>query len=330
MFVEVHRRRLLQAFALGVIGPSALGQGAPARLGTRDITLVVPAEPGGGLDAAARTLARGLASIVPNTVVVLNRSGGSGTLGAGLVARAEPDGHTVLINGVGHMVAPLMHPDSGLDPIRDFTPLAQLATAPNVLLVHESLKDLSLAQLIRDPRSRNEGLAFASAGYGNTSHLAGEVFMAQTGCRWLHVPYRGTSPALRALMAGDVQLMFAPASSLSTALGNGRVHALAVGQAQRLPQWPAIRTLAEQGVKNADFAQWYGLFGPAGLSTTMADQWSEWVLAAMKDPALLRQFEQHGVEPSVSGRREFTRFIASEHARLVGLVRKEQIKPAVN
>lgn len=329
--IDRQRRRWLQySLVLPGLASSARAQTTRGRFPARDIQIVVPAEPGGGIDTMARLLAKGMAAVMAQPVVVINRSGGGGTLGAGSVARAEPDGHTLLVNGVGHLVAPMLYADASFDPVKDFTPLARFGIAPNVLVVHESLKDLTLAQLIRDARSRSAGFAYASAGYGNTSHLAAELFMSRTDTRWLHVPYRGTGPAVRALLAGEVQLMFVPAGSVATALGTGRAHALAVAHRQRLPQLPGIHTLAEFGVHDADFSQWYGLFAPAGVAAAIADQLADTATQVFRDSAVLHQLGSLGIEPAVLGRNDFTRLVASESQRLASIISKENIRNSVN
>lgn len=303
----------------------AAAQGERAAYPGKEITLVVPNEPGGGLDLMARLLARGLTPLLGRTVNAVNRSGASGNVGTASVAAADADGHTLLLTGVGHVVSPLLHERPGYDPIKDFAPVAKLARAPNVLVVHESLKGMTLAQLLADPRSRNGGLAYASAGYGHSSHLAAEAFIARTGTRWLHVPYRGTAPASRALLAGEAQLMFVPAGSVQTLLGSGHAQALAVAHPRRLAAFPGTPTLAELGVLDAEFSQWYGLLAPAATPAPVIDtlQWA--VARAMTDPEALRQLQTLGIEPDRLSASEFAAFLADQQARLGALVRRERV-----
>ena len=322
----MRRRQILilqGASALG-LSPAVQAQGYPAR----EVLIVVPNEPGGGLDLVARLLARGLTAALGQTVNVVNRSGASGNVGTASVARAEPDGHTLLLSGVGHVVSPLLHDKPGYDALKDFVPLAKIATAPNVLLVHDSLKGFGLAQLLADPRSRNRGLAFASAGFGHSSHLAAEVFMGRTGARWLHVPYRGTAPASRALLGGEVQLMFVPAGSVQPLLASGNAHAVAVAHSQRLTTLPQTPTFAELGVAGAEFAQWYGLFAPAGTPDTAGDLLHRATQAYLAEPAVQRQLQAQGLEPETLSRAGFAAFVAEEADRLKAVVRRQRVEEA--
>ncbi len=307
----------------------AQAQTPPTGYPAREVRVVVPAEPGGGIDAVARLLAQQLAQRFNQTFLVLNRSGADGNIGTASVAHANPDGLTLLVTGMSHLSGPLLHAEAGYDALRDFEPVARMAAAPSVLLVHTSLKDLSLAQLQREPGKDGRGLAFGSAGIGHTSHLAAEVFMSRTGARWLQVPYRGTAPALRALMSGEVQVMFVPAGSVAAAVATGRVQALAVAHPTRLPQSPDLPTLTELGVKGAEFAQWYGLFAPAGTPPAVLDALSAGTVAAVQTGPLARYMTEQGLQNATLGRQEFSRNLQTERNRLASLLVRERIQGAV-
>jgi len=317
---------LVALCALVGIAPWGLAEPAGAAFPTREVLLVVPNEPGGGLDLVARLLAKGIAPALAQTVVVINRSGASGNVGTASVARAAPDGYTLLLTGVGHLVSPLLHDNPLYDPLKDFQPIAKIASAPNVLVVHQSLKGLTLAQLLDDPRSRAAGLSFASAGYGHSSHLAAEVFMSRTGARWLHVPYRGTGPASRAVIAGEVQLMFVPAGSVQNLLATGRAVAVAVAHPRRLESLPATPTLNEMGVQGAEFSQWYGLFAPAGSPAVATKALQDATLAYVAAGEVQRQLRSLGLEPSPMDRNEFAAFLGAQSKRLSTLVIKERVE----
>jgi tripartite-type tricarboxylate transporter receptor subunit TctC len=323
MFCTLRRAFLLIALAVSAISGHAQPTGA-----ARELLLVVPNEPGGGLDLVARLLAKELTPALGAPVVVLNRSGASGNVGTVSVARAEPDGHTLLLTGVGHLVSPLLHANPGYDPLKDFAPVAKVAEAPNVLVVHTALKGLSLTQLLQDPRSRNTGLAFASAGYGHSSHLAAEVLMSRTGARWLHVPYRGTGPASRALIGGEVQLMLVPVGSVKTMLATGQVHALAVAHPQRLEALPSTPTLAELGITGAEFSQWYGVFAPAGTPPAALRRLQAATLEGASAGELRRQLQALGLETAPLAAAEFGAFLAAQAQRLSTLVRREGVEGA--
>jgi shikimate dehydrogenase len=205
---------------------------------------------------------------------------------------------------------------------------AAVAEAPNVLVVHTALKGLSLTQLLQDPRSRNTGLAFASAGYGHSSHLAAEVLMSRTGARWLHVPYRGTGPASRALIGGEVQLMLVPVGSVKTMLATGQVHALAVAHPQRLEALPSTPTLAELGITGAEFSQWYGVFAPAGTPPAALRRLQAATLEGASAGELRRQLQALGLETAPLAAAEFGAFLAAQAQRLSTLVRREGVEGA--
>lgn len=293
---------------------------------SREVQIVVPQEPGGGIDLIARLMAKSLAPVLAQPVVVLNRSGASGNIGTVGVARAQPDGYTLLMTGVGHLVSPLLHARAGYEPLKDFAPIARIATAPNVLVVHQSLKGMSLAQLLLDPRSRSGGWAFASSGYGHSSHLAAEVMMSRTGARWIHVPYRGTGPATKALVSGEVHMMFVPSGSVQTVLGIGTTYAVAVAHPHRLESLPGTPTLGELGIRNAEFFQWYGVFAPTGTSETVVSTLQSAIASVLNDASMSRQLRTMGLEPDSMGKVEFSGFLAAETQRLETLVRKEQVE----
>lgn len=296
----------------------------------REVQIVVPNEPGGGLDLVARLLAKNFTTRLAQPFVVINRSGASGNIGTASVARAEPNGYTLLLTGVGHLVSPLLHGQAGYDPLRDFEPVAKIASAPNVLLVHESLKRLTLKQLLADPRSRSGGFSYGTAGYGHSSHLAAEVFKARVGSNWLHVPYRGTGPATRALMAGEVQLMFVPAGSVQTLLASGRVHAVAVAHSHRLDTFASIPTFAELGLPGVEFSQWYGLFAPAGTSAAALNVLQGAALSFAADGEGSQQLRSLGLEPTPMARATMAEFLADQSRRLSTLVRQQNVEGAVN
>jgi tripartite-type tricarboxylate transporter receptor subunit TctC len=290
---------------------------------TREIQIVVPFEPGGNMAVLAHLLADAMNTMLPQRTIVLYRSGADGNIGTAWVARAEPDGRTLLLTGSGFLVSPLLHADAGYDPMRDFEPIARFAIAPSVLLVHESLRGITLPQLLRRP---SNSIAFASAGHGQSSHVAAEVFMARTGVKWLHVPYRGTGPAVRGLLGGEVQLMFVPAGAVAGAVGTGKVFPLAVAHASRLASLPDVPTLSELGVTGADYSQWYGVFAPAGTPPSICNQLSDIVVKVFEEARMRKRLDAAGVEPATLGRRDFASFLAADLERVKAVVKSGRIK----
>ena len=297
---------------------------------SRDVQIVVPNEPGGGLDLVARLLARDLGPRLNASFSVINRSGASGNVGTASVARAAPDGHTLLLTGVGHVASPLLHAQPGYDPLKDFVPVATVAMAPSVWMVHTSVTAAGVPQLLADPRSASGGMSFASAGFGHSSHLAAELVKDKARARWLHVPYRGTGPASRALVAGEVQMMFMPAGSVQSVLATGRARALAVASPHRLRSLPEVPTLAEQGMSDAAFSQWYALLAPTGTPPEVQQALHGAVRAILDEPGLRGQFAAMGLEPLSLGRDELRPFMASQQRQIEALLRRAAVQRPVD
>ncbi len=277
---------------------------------------IVPVEPGGGIDSLARLVANIWSAEMSLPTIVINRPGASGNIGTVSVAKSKADGQTLLVTGVGHITSPLLFDNSGYHPFDQFTPIARFATAPSVMLVGEALKGMTLDQILADPRSRNQGFSFSSAGYGHSSHIGVHLFSVQTGVKWLHVPFKGTSPGLRALLAGETQIMFVPVASVAAALATNRAHAVAVAHHERLQLLPDVPTLSELGIRNAEFSQWYGLFAPRGTPPSVVKSLAESATNALRNPALVRQLKTQGVEPAPMRQDEFERFLRDQNRKL--------------
>lgn len=318
------------ALLVGLVASAAGAQAPATTLPAGDYQIIVPVAPGGGIDATARLVAQHWTTQAQLPVTVINRAGASGNIGTASVARAQPDGRTLLVTAASHLTSPMLHENAGYDAIEDFTGVARFATAPNVLLVSEALKGMTLQQLLQDPRSRNKGFSFGSAGYGHSSHLAPELFMARTGANWLHVPYKGNGPALRALIAGEIHILFLSAPSVPAALDTGRVHAIAVANDQRLAILPQLPTLTELGVRNADFVQWYGLLAPRGTPAETVKALSALAMKTMRDPGVLAHLRAHGSEPGPLDHAQFQQFLVAEQRRLEALLSRERVERPVN
>jgi tripartite-type tricarboxylate transporter receptor subunit TctC len=279
--------------------------------------LIVPTEPGGGIDAMARLLAAAEVAEGGIAPLVLNRPGASGNLGTAQTARAQPDGDTLLVTGAGHLTAPRLLANPGYDPLADFSPLCRLALAPNVVLVADGLQRVPLAISKSDqPALSTRPLAYGSAGYGHSSHLAAELLRHQTRAAWLHVPYKGTAAALRALLAGEVQMVLAPLSSAMSAMQTGKAHAVAVAHGTRLRVLADVPTLREAGVAQAEYSQWYGILMPKGASEDVLDSLSHALLRIARSAMFTAGLERMAVEPALLGRMDFERFLQAEDVRV--------------
>jgi tripartite-type tricarboxylate transporter receptor subunit TctC len=312
--------------AMLLLGLAPLAGTAARAQPSATTTLVVPVEPGGGIDAMARLVALHWNLDGQSTTIVVNRAGASGNIGTASVARSRPDGHTLLVTGVSHITSPMLHGSAGYEPFDDFIPVARLGTTPNVVVVSEALKGMSMAQVLQDARSRTGGLSFGSAGFGHSSHIAAEIFMAATGVKWLHVPYKGNGPALRGLMAGEIQVLFLSATSVAAAVATGKVHPLAAGHRERLPELPGTPTLSELGVAGAEFTQWYGLFAPRGTPPEVVRDLSARAVKAIRSPALSAQLKAMSVEPDALEQEPFERFLLAEQRRLDAWMKRERVE----
>lgn len=319
-------RRIAWLFIHAALALIALAVGGNARaqasFPSRDLQIVVPNEPGGGLDLLARRIAQSLSSTLGRSVIVVNRSGASGNIGTASVARSEPDGHTLLLTGVGLLVSPLLHSQPGYDPLKDLVPVIKVAEAPSVLVVHQSVKHLGLKGLLEGSGK----LAYASAGHGQSSHVAAELLQSRAGVRWLHVPFKGTAPASRALLSGDVQLMFVPAGSVKALLANGAAHALAVAHPRRLAFLPETPTLAELGVSGADFSQWYGILVPSGTPDRVVTQLNDALSKVVSNSDFQDYLRAQGIEPALMNRTEFSEFVRDQSARLSALAKRISVE----
>ena len=238
----------------------AVAQSWPAR----PVRIIVPYAPGGGIDTVARQLAQKLTEQTGGSFLVENRPGGAGVLGAELVARAAPDGYTLVLNTIPLVTNQSLFEKVNWDPVKDFAPIGMVATSPHVLVVHPKVPANTVADLLRLARANPGKLSYASAGVGTTFHLCGEMFKDSTQTFILHVPYRGGGPALQDTLAGQVDMSFPTLAAALPHVKAGTLRALAVTDSKRSPLLPDVPTLQEAGVQDAQFTQWLALLAPAG------------------------------------------------------------------
>lgn len=261
------RRRAVIALGLCAVAPAFGQAAASAEFPSRTVTLVSPFAPGGATDILGRLLAQKLGEIWKQTVVVDNKSGAGGVIAATAVARAAPDGHTLLIGTVGPIeVMPSIMKSMPYDPEKDLTGVAMLVNVENVLVVNAKLPVTTMAELIAHAKKNPGKLHFGSSGIATTGHLAGEIFKQQAGIDLVHVPYRGGAPAAQALLAGEVEISFATAPTAITHVKSGRIRALAVTGDKPLDSLPDVKPVREQGLPNFNLPSWYGLLAPGATS----------------------------------------------------------------
>jgi tripartite-type tricarboxylate transporter receptor subunit TctC len=262
---------------------------------TRPVRVVVPFPPGGAADNVARVLAQRLTTTLGQQVVIDNRAGASGIIGAEVVARSAPDGYTLLDAAASHSVNPALH-KVPFDTVRDFSPVAMLVTIPNLLIVHPSMPVASVQDVLRLARARPGDITYASAGVGSAPHMAGELFRYLTATKLVHVPYKGGGPALADLMGGHVQLGFLSIATSLPHVKAGKVKGIAVTSPKRSRSAPEYPTVAEAGVKGYEIQEWNGLFAPAGVAPEIVARLNAEVVKALATPDVEERLFQLGAE----------------------------------
>src|SRR5690606_29057618 len=299
--------------ALGTIASPAAAQAWPAR----PIRFVVPYPPGGPLDQVARALAEKLREPLGQPVVVENRPGAGGNIGADLVAKAAPDGYSIVMGAVAtHAINPYLYAKMPYDANRDFTPITRVATVPNVLVLNpqtaERLGIRSLRDLIAYARKNPGKLNYGSGGNGSAGHLAGELLEAQAGISMVHIPYGGAAPAQLGLLAGQTDLMFDNLASATPQIRAGKLQAFAVTTPQRSSFFPELPTVAESGLKDFDISTWFGVFAPAGTPRPIVDRLNTEFTRALSAPDIRERLARMGAEPSPMSPEAFADFVRAE------------------
>lgn len=313
----------LAAFAL--LGLTALE--APAQeYPVKPIRLIVPFPPGGGNDTIARLMGQKLAPVLGQQVLVDNRPGAAGSIGAELAAKSPPDGYTLFLAGVAsHGINPNLRRQLPYDPVRDFSGVSLIASAPLLVVVHPSLPATSVKQLVALAKTKPGAINFASNGTGGSSHLAGELFMMTTGTTMVHIPYKGLSLALTDLLSGQVQLMFSSAVSMLPQVKAGKLRAIAMTGAKRSPAIPDIPTVAEAGVPGYETGSWYGIVAPAKTPRPVIERLSREIAAATRSAEISRRLADEAVIPIGSTPEEFDAHIKRELARWAKVIARAKI-----
>lgn len=320
------RRRAAMALACGLLWPVLAVQAQTPAWPSKSLRLVVPFPAGGATDVVARVVAQNVAVALGQSVVVDNRTGAGGTIGAAEVAKAPADGYTLLLTTTStHAISPHLMPRLAYDPVRDFTPIAHLADAPNVLLVTAGLPVKSVAELISYAKAHPRQLNYASSGNGTIVHLNGAEFAARAGMELTHVPYKGTGQSITDLAAGQVHVLF---DSIVTAMPQaraGRVRALAVTSGQRSPLAPELPTVAESGLPGFTAVTWFGLYGPARLPAPLVARIHQAFAQAVQAPAVVQAMAQVGAVPASGSPAAFAAMVAADSQRWAQVIREQKI-----
>ncbi len=324
--IPLTRRQAAALLGGALLAPACQLAHAQTRYPSKPVKLVVTYATGGANDLTARIYASLLGGRLQQPFIVENRPGGSGVSGTVGVARGEADGYTLLLGAGGTMtINPALFPHLAYDPLKDFACIGLAAQAPLVVLVPPSLPVNSIQELIAYAKSRKQGLSYASPGAGTPLHLAAEMFMHQAGLSALHVPYRGSAPALTDLMAGRVDVMFDVQGSSLQFVRSGRLRALAVTSLQRSTHLPEVPTLHESGLKDFDVISWFGLFAPIQTPSAVVQQLSEALQAVAKTPEAAAKLAPLGMTP-VSGTPQALRtLVQKEQAKWRSIIAQAQI-----
>lgn len=303
----------------GMVQNAAWAQNYP----TRPIRLIVPFPPGGTTDVVARLMAQKITDAWGQQVVVDNRPGAGGTIGTELAAKSPPDGHTLLMGSITtHAVNPALYSKLNFDPVKDFVPVGLIVSSPQLLAVHPSVPAKSAREFIALARKSPGKLNYASAGAGTSPHLTFELFKSVAGVDLVHVPYRGTGPAITELVGGQVQAMITGVVALMPHVKSGRLRGLAVTSARRVSALPQLPTLQEEGLAGFDVSSWFGFFAPAGTSPNIVNRLNDEIARILADPEVVKRLTDQGADPAPMKPAQFAAYVKSEMERWGKVVRE--------
>jgi tripartite-type tricarboxylate transporter receptor subunit TctC len=292
----------------------------------RPVRIVVPQSPGASTDTTARLIAQKLTTALGQTVLVDNRPGAGSVIGTELVAKATPDGHTLLVVASSITLNPIMHKNLSWDPVRDFAPITQLSSFPNILVVHPAVPVKTVKDLVALAKAKPGALNYGSAGTATGTHLSAELFKHMTGTDMVHVPYKGGGAAIPALMGGQVQLMFGTTVSALPHVRAGKLRAIAVTSPKRSPSAPDVPTIAESGVPGYDHTPWNGFLAPAKTPRAIVARLNEETARILHAPDTRAVFMNEGAEPVGNKPEEFAAIIKSEIAKWGKVIQAAGIK----
>jgi len=315
------------AALLTVAAPGAIPAAGAQAFPSKPVKLVVPFPPGGSLDNVGRLLAQKLSEEWGQQVVVENKPGAGGNIGADAVAKSPADGYTVVMGALStHAVNPNLYRTMPYDAARDFAPISNVAITPNVLIVSSKSPVHTLKDLIAYAKANPGKTNFGSGSNGSAGHLAGELFKLESGTDVMHIPYKGGAPALQALLAGDTQFMFDNLANAMAQVKGGTVRPIAVTTAQRSRLAPDLPTMAEAGMPGFDISTWFGLLAPAGTPPEVIAKWNAAVVKALNSPDVREKMLAQGAEPSPTTPAEFAAFIAKEREKYARIVKASGAK----
>jgi tripartite-type tricarboxylate transporter receptor subunit TctC len=289
---------------------------------TKPIRLVVPFAAAGTTDFLARAIAQKLGQNLGTTVIVDNRPGAGGNIGSDIVAKSDPDGYTLLLGTVGtHAINASLYKKMPYDTVKDFAPITLVASVPNIVVVNPSVPAKSIKELLALAKSKPGQLSFASSGNGSSIHLSGELFKSMAGVDMLHVPYKGSGPAVADLVGGQVNLMFDNMPSSLPHVKSGRLRAIAVTSAKRSPAAPDLPTIAESGVPGYEAVAWFGVLAPAATPPAIVKKLNAEIIKVLKSPDVAERLSSQGAEPVSNTPEQFSAYIKSEMAKWAKVIK---------
>lgn len=313
--------------ALGLLGTTfAAGAADAPAYPKKPITIMVGFPPGGLTDVLARRLARDLQTELKQTVIVENKAGASGQIATAQVAKAAPDGYTLLVTATHHVINPAINPKLPYDTAKDFVPIAELGSTPNVLVVHPSLPVSNLQDYLSYTRKQQGGLAYGSSSIAGSTHLSGEMLALMTKAPLLHVPYKGLAPATSDLLGGQIPSLFSDLQSIMPFIKDGKVRPIGVTSPERSPSLPNVPTIAEQGVPGFEVTTFIGLYGPANLPKPIVERLNKLAVQSMNKPESVEWLKINGGSPGKKNVTEFASFVNAELAKWRRVVKDANVK----
>ena len=316
------RLRFAAALLAAILPAAAFAQQWP----THPVKVIVGFAPGGGTDVVARLIAQKLQESFGQPFIVENRAGATGTIGADMVAKAAPDGYTLLMGHVNsNAIAPNLFKSLAYDPVADFQPITYVGYVPNILAVYPGIAAKNIAELIAMAKAQPGKLSFASSGVGSTQHLAGELFQILTGTALIHVPYKGSGQAITDLLSGQVAMNFDTMPPVLPHVQAGKLKAFAISTPQRLAQLPDVPTFTEVGITGFDVTNWYGMFAPARTPRDIVNRLSVEINKAMQDPVTRAKLVEIGTQMGGGTPQDFEAFLKTELAKYAKLMKEAKI-----
>jgi tripartite-type tricarboxylate transporter receptor subunit TctC len=295
---------------------------------TRPITLIVPFPPGGSTTIVIRSVSDKLGEALHQQIVIDNRAGAGGTVGTRSLAKSDPDGYTIGLGYTGTLaIGPNLHSNVGYDPIKDFAPIGRIATAPNTMVVNPSFPAKTVPELIAYAKANPGKVSFGSAGVGTVSHVCGEYFASATGIKLVHIPYKGTGPALSDLIGGHIPMAFAPIPATYSIAKSGQIRMLAVTSLQRSTLAPEVPTIAEQGVPGFEAVLRYALVAPAGTPRPIIERLNKALNAAIATEEVRKRLAFEGAEPVTGSPEDYAADLAREVTLWTKVVKESGAKP---